>query len=153
MKEVNSFISCLSLFMKIENWRLSHWKSDMLPWWWLSWFSLMKLWRNNYKKILKKSMNWKINLYTLTFIWTNNKQIYKRSSVLDNHLSRLIVTNKLKRPTNWKMRATSFLYPNLDLLRVGFTRLSQSPGKRWALTSPFHPYQENLVGYFLLHFP
>ena len=53
-------------------------------------------------------MNWKINLYSLTFIWTNNKQIYKRSSVLDNHLSRLIVTNKLKCPTKCKMRATSF---------------------------------------------
>ena len=32
--------------------------------------------------------------------------------------------------------------PILVLLQVGFTRLSQSPEKRWALTSPFHPYQE-----------
>ena len=36
------------------------------------------------------------------------KQVYKRSSVFDNHLSRLIVTNKLKRPTKRRMRATSF---------------------------------------------
>ena len=46
------------------------------------------------------------------------KQIYKRSSVFDNHLSRLIVTNKFKRPTYRRMRATSFL-PYLGLAPGG----------------------------------
>ena len=36
------------------------------------------------------------------------KQIYKRSSVFDNHLSRLIVTNMLKRPTYRRVRATLY---------------------------------------------
>jgi len=38
------------------------------------------------------------------------------------------------------------------LLRMGFTEPSLSPEKRWALTSPFHPYRL-LGGIFLLHFP
>ena len=42
--------------------------------------------------------------------------------------------------------------PILVLLQVGFTRLSQSPGKRWALTSPFHPYQVNLAVIFCCTF-
>ena len=46
------------------------------------------------------------------------KQIYKRSSVFDNHLSRLIVTNKLERPTYRRMRATS-LMPYLGLAPGG----------------------------------
>ena len=46
------------------------------------------------------------------------KQIYKRSSVFDNHLSRLIVTNKLEGPTYRRMRATS-LMPYLGLAPGG----------------------------------
>lgn len=49
------------------------------------------------------------------------KQVYKRSSVLDNHLSRPIVTNRLKRPTYRRVRAALFI-PILVLLQVGFTQ-------------------------------
>ena len=49
------------------------------------------------------------------------KHGYKRSSVLDDHLSRLAVTDKFKRPTIREMRATS-LNPILALHQVGFTQ-------------------------------
>src|SRR3712207_2997126 len=34
----------------------------------------------------------------------------------------------------------------LTLLRVGFTEPHRSPGVRWSLTPPFHPYQRRTAG-------
>ena len=61
-------------------------------------------------------------------IW--NEQAYKPSSVLNNHLSRRIVTDALKRPTIREATGRRLsgscskeqLPPYLVLLRVGFTR-------------------------------
>jgi len=40
------------------------------------------------------------------------------------------------------------------LLQVGFSVPALSPTRRWALTSPFHPYRpERAAVYFLWHFP
>src|SRR6478752_8185535 len=36
--------------------------------------------------------------------------------------------------------------PFLTLLRVGFTEPHRSPGVRWSLTPPFHPYQRRTAG-------
>src|SRR5688500_6242107 len=36
--------------------------------------------------------------------------------------------------------------PFLTLLRVGFTEPHRSPGVRWSLTPPFHPYQQRTAG-------
>src|SRR4051812_47234563 len=38
-------------------------------------------------------------------------------------------------------RTTADRRPFLTLLRVGFTEPHRSPGVRWSLTPPFHPYQ------------
>src|SRR4029453_14466079 len=38
-------------------------------------------------------------------------------------------------------RTTANRRPFLTLLRVGFTEPHRSPGVRWSLTPPFHPYQ------------
>jgi len=42
----------------------------------------------------------------------------------------------------------SQMFSYLVLLRMGFTMLFRSPGKRWALTSPFHPYPTESGGIF-----
>ena len=64
---------------------------------------------------------------------------HKRSSVLSNHLSRLIVTNKLKRYT--RKRSGQLLNVSLfDLAPGGVYIAIMSPWCWWALTSPFHPY-------------
>ena len=63
----------------------------------------------------------------------------KRSSVLSNHLSRFIVTNKLKRYT--RKRGGQPLNVSLfDLAPGGVYIAIMSPWCWWALTSPFHPY-------------
>lgn len=51
--------------------------------------------------------------------------IYKPSSVLNGHLSRLSVTAKLKRLSDGQATHSHFL-----LHQVGFTQLSQLPAKR-----------------------
>jgi hypothetical protein len=47
--------------------------------------------------------------------------------------------------------------PYLTLHRMGFTMPTPSPGSRWALTPPFHPYRraanDTTAVYFLWHFP
>src|SRR6476646_6451258 len=44
---------------------------------------------------------------------------------------------RLRRTADWKPARR----PLLPLLRVGFTEPHRSPGVRWSLTPPFHPYQ------------
>jgi len=44
-------------------------------------------------------------------------------------------------------RPQTFSY--LVLLRMGFTMPFLSPGKRWALTSPFHPYPAFKAGRYI----
>ena len=89
-----------------SNSRLSPWQGDALP---LN-YSRKYNGGNNRTRTCDPLINSQL-LYQLSHIpiYINKyKQVYKRSSVFDNHLSRLIVTNKLKRPTNRRMRATSF---------------------------------------------
>src|SRR3954468_1237436 len=43
-------------------------------------------------------------------------------------------------------RTTADRRPFLTLLRVGFTEPHRSPGVRWSLTPPFHPYQQRTAG-------
>ena len=89
-----------------SNSRLSPWQGDALP---LN-YSRIYNGGNNRTRTCDPLINSQL-LYQLSHIpicINKYKQVYKRSSVFDNHLSRLIVTNKLKRPTNRRMRATSF---------------------------------------------
>ena len=68
---------------------------------------------------------------------------------MGGHPSRPAVAGRLERPTR-RHRAGSPRTPAQDggeplsllaLLRVGFTEPHRSPGARWSLTPPFHPYQ------------
>ena len=49
-------------------------------------------------------------------------------------------------------RADTFAFCTV-LLRIGFTGFLRYRRKRWALTSPFHPYRKKCGGISLLHFP
>ena len=81
------------------------------------------------------------------------RQVYKPSSVLDDHLSIFSVTEKFKR-LHGNRRAAVLSVPLSILLRTGFTGLQCRHSSRWALTSPFHPYrQKSAGGISLLHFP
>ena len=80
------------------------------------------------------------------------KQIYKRSSVFDNHLSRLIVTNKLERPTYRRMRATS-LMPYLGLAPGGVYTAQLVTQLTVSSYLAFSSLPSKLGGYFLLHCP
>ena len=72
-----------------------------------------------------------------------------RGIPVGGHPSRPAVAGRLERPTR-RHRAGSPRSPAQDggepssllaLLRVGFTEPHRSPGVRWSLTPPFHPYQ------------
>ena len=76
------------------------------------------------------------------------EQIYKPCSVLDNHLSRLIVANKLKRTTILDQSRASFVYHPFVLAPDGVYIAYMSPYSWWALTSPFQPYRINPAVYF-----
>jgi len=43
--------------------------------------------------------------------------------------------------------------PLFGLAPDGVCPAGRSPGRRWALTSPFHPYHACAGGMFLWHFP
>src|SRR5688572_2481467 len=68
---------------------------------------------------------------------------------MGGHPSRPAVAGRLERSTRRLGRAalerlrrtTANSRPFLTLLRVGFTEPHRSPGVRWSLTPPFHPYQ------------
>src|SRR5690349_1886890 len=71
---------------------------------------------------------------------------------MGGHPSRPAVAGRLERPTR-RHRAGSPRTPAQDgggppsllaLLRVGFTEPHRSPGVRWSLTPPFHPYQHSV---------
>jgi len=76
------------------------------------------------------------------------EQIYKPCSVLDNHLSRLIVTNKFKRTTILDQSRANFVFHPFVLAPDGVYIAYMSPYSWWALTSPFQPYRENSAVYF-----
>lgn len=65
---------------------------------------------------------------------------------LPGHLARAALERCPRTPVR---RPTSFL----ALLRVGFALPSQSPGTRWSLTPPFHPYPLTWAVCFLWHCP
>ncbi len=58
----------------------------------------------------------------------------------DGHPSRTAVTRRLQQPTRKRGRTPPVL-PYLVLLQVGFTSAALLPGRRCALTAPFHPYR------------
>jgi len=66
----------------------------------------------------------------------------------DDHSSRTAVACCLKRHYTRTLSGPLLLFSYLVLLRMGFTMLFRSPGKRWALTSPFHPYPTESGGIF-----
>jgi len=85
----------------------------------------------------------------------NRKKIgvgYKPNSVSrhagHDHLSWTPVTRHLQRSTRKLRTGSPQTFPYLILLLVGFTLPSMSPWKRWALTSPFHPYPVMRGGMF-----
>ena len=63
----------------------------------------------------------------------------KPSSVFDGHLSSRIVAYAVKRCL--RGRRSGRIHLSI-LHQVGFTELSPSPGTRWSLTPPFHPYRK-----------
>ena len=78
-------------------------------------------------------------IYSTNLVKSRCEINHKRSSVLSNHLSRLIVTNKLKRHT--QRRDGQPLHASLfGLAPDGVYIAVKSPSRWWALTSPFHPY-------------
>lgn len=74
------------------------------------------------------------------------------------HLGRISQSGSV-RPTSGRsgnppnLNSIAEIRPNLVLLQAGFTRPAMLPSPRWALTSPFQPYQNNFGGNFLWHFP
>src|SRR5688572_32558604 len=71
---------------------------------------------------------------------------------MGGHPSRPAVAGRLERSTRRLGRAAlerlrrtaANRRPFLTLLRVGFTEPHRSPGVRWSLTPPFHPYQRHV---------
>ena len=80
------------------------------------------------------------------------KQIYKRSSVFDNHLSRHIVTNMLKRPTYRRVRATLY-QPYFGLAPGGVYTAFPVTWETVSSYLAFSSLPSKLGGYFLLHCP
>jgi hypothetical protein len=85
--------------------------------------------------------------------------LFRRSSRSDggDHSSSPEVTRGVQRPTRGLRPGQPQTPPYLVLLRVGFTLPALSPGRRCALTAPFHPCHHRLPGSsavcFLWHFP
>jgi len=77
---------------------------------------------------------------------------YKPNSVSrqagHDHLSWMPVTRHLQQSTRKHRTGSPQTFPYLILLLVGFALPSMSPWKRWALTSPFHPYPGKRGGMF-----
>ena len=71
--------------------------------------------------------------------------VCKPSSVVYGHLSRLTVTDKLKRYSRYSVGRTALYDGNPILQRVGFTWHTALLRYRWALTSPFHPYRKRAL--------
>jgi len=57
-----------------------------------------------------------------------------------DHFTGMLIAQHLLQPTRRSRTGRSQTSPYLVLLRMGFTLPPMSPWKRWALTSPFHPY-------------
>ena len=70
-----------------------------------------------------------------------------------SHSSGRAVTSPLTRHTRSAGGRQPVRAPYLVLLQAGFTMPGLSPGPRWALTPPFHPYPETGAVCFLWHFP
>ena len=64
------------------------------------------------------------------------------------HFSRVPVAGNLQRPTRGFQRRGPRLSAYLGLLRAGLAVPSRSPGRRWALTPPFHPCRPEAGGLF-----
>jgi len=60
----------------------------------------------------------------------------------------MLIAQHLVQPTRRSRTGRPQTSPYLVLLWVGFTVPSMSPWKRWALTSPFHPYLISSGGLF-----
>ena len=73
----------------------------------------------------------------------------KPSSVVNGHLSMQPVTRLLER---WSEAKRAVSYASIYLAPGGVYMTGQSPGRRCALTTPFHPYRL-LGGISLLHLP
>ena len=73
----------------------------------------------------------------------------KPSSVVNGHLSMQPVTRLLER---WSEAKRAVSYASIYLAPGGVYMTGQSPGRRYALTAPFHPYRL-LGGISLLHLP
>ena len=71
-------------------------------------------------------------------------QSYKPGSVLDDHLSRLAIADKLQRPT-YREVTGSHPWSLFGLAPDGVYTAGMSPYRRWALTSPFQPYHSRTV--------
>ena len=77
----------------------------------------------------------------------------------DNHSSRLVIADELKRPTRRLRTGRPTASPYLVLLRAGFCLPPMLPPARCALTAPFHPYPSARrtrlarAVCFLCHFP
>jgi len=65
----------------------------------------------------------------------------KPGSVVNSHLSGIVVANDLKQPTR-TVRGPHLTGSYLALLQVGFTLPLMLPPTRCALTTPFHPYRQ-----------
>ena len=68
------------------------------------------------------------------------EQICKPGSVLDDHLSGMPVTRQLKRP-NPRGSAGNVIPLLFGLAPGGVCLAGRSPGRRWSLTPPLHPYR------------
>ncbi len=73
--------------------------------------------------------------------------------IWDRTCARPLATHPDDRPGNRLDRLRGPRHPYSVLLPVGFTVPALSPGPRWALTPPFHPYLPRKAVCFLRHFP
>ena len=68
---------------------------------------------------------------------------------MGDHSSGTILADRLARPTRMEhegVPALADVHPYSVLLQAGLTLPSLSPGTRWALTPPFHPYPGQVPG-------
>ncbi len=96
--------------------------------------------------------------------WACKPDPVPRLAAGDDHSSSPTVTRGVQRPTRGLRPGQPRTPPYLVLLRVGFSLPALSPGRRCALTAPFHPCHlprrrsafgapESSAVYFLWHFP